>query len=282
MVLALLVAARRDPDGDHSIERFRHFSDPLEDSGYVTEFRFEFDDGGENLFVKNIRLDLTRGSVSHETRDWISLLEFDPQLRQGCGHLLDLPEPDADRRPAELDSETSFLRTDAVGDVICLNFFRAASVNAGAFMWDHRVGESAAHNARPAQFLLRDGSGGANIGFRFEPPPKPFPDFSNRPYHCRVKMLGAHPAEAGVAFHALVLVNRRTICFGIDVNRAHGTDRDAIPACNAFLGINNHRTYPTEVELQLISRMLKRRKQMPSRLASYSDANQRRKRNKRK
>jgi hypothetical protein len=70
-------------------------------------------------------------------------------------------------------------------------------------------------------------------------------------------VLGAHPAEAGIAFHTLILIDGRPIRSWIDMDRPHRTDRDAIAACDAFLWINNHRTHPNEFKLQLFTEYLK-------------------------
>jgi hypothetical protein len=109
-----------------------------------------------------------------------------------------------------------------------------------AFMWDDRVREGASHDPRPGEFLLGDSGGGADVGFRIEAPSQPASDLANRSHHRRVEALGAHSSETGVAFDTLVLVDRRPFYFGINVDRPHRTDRHAISAGDAFLGINNH------------------------------------------
>jgi hypothetical protein len=65
-------------------------------------------------------------------------------------------------------------------------------------------------------------------------------------------VFGAHSSEASVAFDTLVLVDRRPFYFGINVDRAHRTDRNAISAGDAFLRINNHSPFRSQSGLLLI------------------------------
>jgi hypothetical protein len=65
-------------------------------------------------------------------------------------------------------------------------------------------------------------------------------------------VFGAHSSEAGVALDTLVLVDRRTFYFGINVDSAHRTDRNAISAGDAFLGINNQSPLRSQSGLFLI------------------------------
>jgi hypothetical protein len=62
-------------------------------------------------------------------------------------------------------------------------------------------------------------------------------------------MLGAHPAQAGVAFDAFVLIDGRAILNRVNVDRAHRADGDAVPARDALPGINRHNALHAQAPL---------------------------------
>src|SRR5262249_24855499 len=182
---------------DDRIQRLSHLSDSSQDGGRVGERGFEFDDGGENLLVEDVCPNLTSPGVGHQARDRIAFLEFDPHPGERRGHLLNLPEANADRGSAEFDREAGVIRADAVGDIVGLDLFGAAPMDARALVRNDRVRERAAQDAWPDQLLFGDSRRGADVRFGIESPSQPASDLSNRPNHRRVEMLGAHPAEAG-------------------------------------------------------------------------------------
>ena len=106
--------------------------------------------------------------VAHQGGDGIVLLERHAGLGQGAAHFLEVAEAGADAGPAQFDGEADLADADAVGDVVGLHLLGAAARDAGGFMGHARVGEGAAHHARPFQLVGLEGGGGADIGLRLE------------------------------------------------------------------------------------------------------------------
>jgi hypothetical protein len=93
-----------------------------------------------------------------------------------------------------------------------------------------RIAESPPDDARPGQFLRREGVRGTHVRLWIEAHAQELQEAANRPDQDDVHVFLAHPPVAGEALHALVFVHRGAVQGGIDRDRPHRTDRDAIGA----------------------------------------------------
>ena len=168
------------------------------------------------------------------------LFERHADLGQSAAHLLEVAETGADAGTAQFDGEADLANADAVGDVVGLDLFGAAARNAGGFMGHARIGESAAHHPRPFQLVGLKGGGGADIRLRLKADAEIGQGPADKAHGRGRQHFLAQPVVAGIAFHALVAVDRGALELGIDIDCAHRADIGAVAAGDALLGIDLH------------------------------------------
>jgi hypothetical protein len=103
-----------------------------------------------------------------------------------------------------------------------------------------RVGEGAAHHARPFQLVGLERGGGADIGLGLKADAEVGQRAAHEAHRGGRQYFFAQPVVAGIAFHAFIAVDGGALQFGVDVDRAHRADIGAVAAGDAFLGIDLH------------------------------------------
>ena len=103
-----------------------------------------------------------------------------------------------------------------------------------------RILDGATNHAWPAQLFRNDGICRADVRLRIETKAEKLGGFAYRTHQHGVEMLLRHTAKTSKTLHAFVAVDARPICPWIDVNGAHGTNRQAIATGDALMGINFH------------------------------------------
>ena len=114
--------------------------------------------------------------------------------------------------------------------------------DAGGFVRHARIGEGAAHHARPRQLLRLESGRRADVRLRIEAQPHHLEHLAHGAHHRRIQVLLAQAVEAGVALHAFVAVDGGALDDRVDIDRAHRADVRAIAAGNAFGWIDLHQS----------------------------------------
>ena len=176
----------------------------------------------------------------HQRRDRVLLLKVHAGRRQRVTGRLNIFEPDAYAGAAKLDREPDFAHLHAAGDVVGLHFFRATAFNAGRFMRHAGIGERAADDTRPVQFIRLKAGGRADIGLGVEAQAHHLEYLAHGSHHGGIQMLLAEPVVAGIALDAFVAVDGGALDLRIDIDRAHRAHIRAVSARDAFIWINCH------------------------------------------
>ena len=183
----------------------------------------------------------------HQRRDRVAFFEGHARRAQPLAHLLDLAEPNANPRPAELDGEAHLADIHAASHVVCLDFFGAAAFDAGRFVRHARIGKRPPHDARPHELVGLESGRRADVRLRIESHPHRLEHLPHESYQGRIQMLLAEPVKAGVALHALVAIHRGAADRGIDIDSSHRTHVRAVSASHAFVRIDLHSDIPLRV-----------------------------------
>ena len=234
------MAARRDADRHHGFEPLRDLAHAGEHLRHALERHLDLDDGGEDLLAEDVRADGPLRGVGHERRHRVHGLEVDPERRERPRHPLDVAEAGAHAGAAELDDEARLALLHAARDVVRLHLGRAAAVDAGRLMGHLRVGEGAPHDAGPGELLGREGVGGADVRLGIEAEAGPLRHAPDGADEGGVQVLLRHPAVAGEALDAGVLVHDGAVQRRRDGDGAHGTHGHAVRAAHALLRIDPH------------------------------------------
>src|SRR6185437_599785 len=125
-------------------------------------------------------------------------------------------------------------------DVVSFYFLGAAALDAGGLVRNARVGEGAAHHARPLQLVGLESGGGANVRLGIEADAHRLKYLSDGSNEGGIQMLLAEAVIAGVAFDALVAIDGGAVNRPVDVDSAHRADVGAIAAGHAFVRIDLH------------------------------------------
>jgi hypothetical protein len=145
---------------------------------------------------------------------------------------------------AKLHGKTSFAKFHPATHVIGLHFLGATAFNPGGFMGYPRIGEGAAHYARPDQFVRLDRRSGTDIRLGIEAQAHHLEQPPQHAHKGRIEVFPAHPIEAGVTLDALVAFHRGPFACGVNIDRPHGADICAVAACHALIGIDFHSSPP--------------------------------------
>ena len=142
-VFSLLIAAGGDAHRHYGLQPLRHLGNLVQHLGHLPDRAFQFDDGRQDLLIKDIVADQSALRIAHQRRNRIALLELDTQGSQRLCHLLDLLEAHPDPGAAEFHGEPRLANLDAPGDVVGLHFLSTAPVHSGALVRHLRVAEGA-------------------------------------------------------------------------------------------------------------------------------------------